>query len=97
MIELKLFQDAEHVAWSPKLLVECIQIIVHESAGKMVPVVRVPSKTAFDYMVRMVPSSLIALTRLQAWCLDAGAGGIIVPHLEKAEELKEVVAACRFP
>ncbi|KAF8143259.1 hypothetical protein K438DRAFT_1994071 [Mycena galopus ATCC 62051] len=29
--------DAEHVAWSPKLLVECIQII-HESGGKMIPV-----------------------------------------------------------
>ncbi|KAJ7853599.1 Pyruvate/Phosphoenolpyruvate kinase-like domain-containing protein [Mycena leptocephala] len=74
--------DAEHVAWSPALLVECIQIIIHESAGKMIPVVRVPSKTAFDYM---------------AWCLDAGAGGIIVPHLETAKEMEEVVAACRFP
>ncbi|KAJ7715710.1 Pyruvate/Phosphoenolpyruvate kinase-like domain-containing protein, partial [Mycena maculata] len=74
--------DAEHVAWSPALLVECIQVIIHESAGKMVPVVRVPSKTSFDYM---------------AWCLDAGAGGIIVPHLETVEEMKEVIAACRFP
>ncbi|KAJ6617596.1 Pyruvate/Phosphoenolpyruvate kinase-like domain-containing protein, partial [Mycena sp. CBHHK59/15] len=74
--------DAEHVAWSQKLLVECIQIIIHESAGKMIPVVRVPSKTAFDYM---------------AWCLDAGAGGIIVPHLETTEEMKEVIGACRFP
>ncbi|KAJ7438625.1 Pyruvate/Phosphoenolpyruvate kinase-like domain-containing protein [Mycena galericulata] len=74
--------DAEHVAWSQDLLIECIQIIIHESGGKMIPVVRVPSKTAFDYM---------------AWCLDAGAGGIIVPHLETVEELNAVVAACRFP
>ncbi|KAJ7489545.1 Pyruvate/Phosphoenolpyruvate kinase-like domain-containing protein [Mycena latifolia] len=74
--------DAEHVAWSQKLLIECIQIIIHESGGKMIPVIRVPSKTAFDYM---------------AWCLDAGAGGIIVPHLETVEEMKEVIAACRFP
>ncbi|KAJ6567678.1 Pyruvate/Phosphoenolpyruvate kinase-like domain-containing protein [Mycena vulgaris] len=74
--------DAEHVAWSPTLLVECIQVIIHESGGKMIPVVRVPSKTAFDYM---------------AWCLDAGAGGIIVPHLETVEEMKEVIATCRFP
>ncbi|KAJ7025536.1 Pyruvate/Phosphoenolpyruvate kinase-like domain-containing protein [Mycena alexandri] len=73
--------DAEHVAWSPTELVECIQVIIHESGGKMIPVVRVPSKTAFDYM---------------AWCLDAGAGGIIVPHLETVEEMKEVIAACRF-
>ncbi|KAJ6469182.1 Pyruvate/Phosphoenolpyruvate kinase-like domain-containing protein [Mycena vitilis] len=73
--------DAEHVAWSATTLIECIQVIVHESAGKMIPVVRVPSKTAFDYM---------------AWCLDAGAGGIIVPHLETVEEMKEVINACRF-
>ncbi|KAJ7445905.1 Pyruvate/Phosphoenolpyruvate kinase-like domain-containing protein [Mycena latifolia] len=74
--------DAEHVAWSQKLLVECIQIIIHESGGTMIPVVRVPSKTAFDYM---------------AWCLDAGAGGLIIPHLDTAEEMKAVIAACRFP
>ncbi|KAJ7139032.1 Pyruvate/Phosphoenolpyruvate kinase-like domain-containing protein [Mycena epipterygia] len=73
--------DAEHVAWSPQLLVECIQIIIHESAGKMVPVVRVPNKTAFDYM---------------AWCLDAGAGGIVIPHMETKDELKAIVSACRF-
>ncbi|KAJ7449245.1 Pyruvate/Phosphoenolpyruvate kinase-like domain-containing protein [Mycena latifolia] len=74
--------DAEHVAWSQKLLVEAIQIINHESHGRMIPIVRVPSKTAFDYM---------------AWSLDAGAGGIIIPHIETAEEVAEVVAACRFP
>ncbi|KAJ6534327.1 Pyruvate/Phosphoenolpyruvate kinase-like domain-containing protein, partial [Mycena capillaripes] len=73
--------DMEHVAWSPQVLVECIQTIVHESGGKMIPVVRVPSKTAFDHM---------------AWCLDAGAGGIIVPHMETVEEMKEVFDACRF-
>ncbi|KAJ7061984.1 Pyruvate/Phosphoenolpyruvate kinase-like domain-containing protein [Mycena amicta] len=74
--------DAEHVAWSTTQLVECIQVIIHESGGKMIPVVRVPSKTSFDYM---------------AWCLDAGAGGLIIPHIETAEEVKEVIAACRFP
>nr|GAT43350.1 2,4-dihydroxyhept-2-ene-1,7-dioic acid aldolase [Mycena chlorophos] len=74
--------DAEHVAWETTLLVECIQIIIHESGGKMIPVVRVPSKTSFDYM---------------AWCLDAGAGGIIVPHIETVEEMHEVINACRFP
>ncbi|KAJ7445904.1 Pyruvate/Phosphoenolpyruvate kinase-like domain-containing protein [Mycena latifolia] len=31
--------DSEHVAWSQKLLVECIQIIIHESGGTMIPVV----------------------------------------------------------
>ncbi|KAJ7465877.1 Pyruvate/Phosphoenolpyruvate kinase-like domain-containing protein, partial [Mycena latifolia] len=70
--------DTEHTPWSPTLLVECIQDIIHESAGRMVPVVRVPSKTS-------------------TWCMDAGAGGIIVPHLETVEEMKAVIAACRFP
>ncbi|KAJ6476830.1 Pyruvate/Phosphoenolpyruvate kinase-like domain-containing protein [Mycena sanguinolenta] len=62
--------DAEHVAWSPKLLVECIQIVIHESAGRQVVV---------------------------AWALDAGAGGIIIPHIETSQEVAEVVKACRFP
>ncbi|KAJ7445906.1 Pyruvate/Phosphoenolpyruvate kinase-like domain-containing protein [Mycena latifolia] len=74
--------DAEHVAWSQTLLVECIQIIIHESGGTMIPVVRVPSKTAFDYM---------------AWCLDAGAGGLIIPHVDTVDEMKAIIAACRFP
>ncbi|KAF8218292.1 Pyruvate/Phosphoenolpyruvate kinase-like domain-containing protein, partial [Mycena galopus ATCC 62051] len=73
--------DAEHVAWAPDMLAECIQIINHESGGKMIPVVRVPSKTSFEYM---------------AWCLDAGAGGIIIPHLDTVEEMKAVISACRF-
>ncbi|KAJ7037856.1 Pyruvate/Phosphoenolpyruvate kinase-like domain-containing protein [Mycena alexandri] len=72
----------EHVPWSPTLLVEAIQVIIHESGGKMIPVVRVPSKSAYDYI---------------AWCLDAGAGGIIVPHVETAEEVAAVAAACRYP
>ncbi|KAJ6546640.1 Pyruvate/Phosphoenolpyruvate kinase-like domain-containing protein, partial [Mycena vulgaris] len=66
---------------SQKLLVECIQIVIHENGGKMIPVIRGPTKTSFDYM---------------AWCLDAGAGGIIVPHLETVEEMKAVIV-CRFP
>jgi 2-keto-3-deoxy-L-rhamnonate aldolase RhmA len=29
--------------------------------------------------------------------MDAGAGGIIAPHLETVKEMKAVIAACRFP
>ncbi|KAJ7248262.1 Pyruvate/Phosphoenolpyruvate kinase-like domain-containing protein [Mycena haematopus] len=78
--------DAEHVAWSQKLLVECIQIIIHESGGRQVPIVRVPSKTAFEHMVSF-----------GAWALDAGAGGIIIPHIETPEQVAAVAGACRFP
>ncbi|KAF7372123.1 2,4-dihydroxyhept-2-ene-1,7-dioic acid aldolase [Mycena venus] len=72
--------DAEHIAWTQKLLVECIQVIIHESGGKMIPIVRVPSSAAYDYMT---------------WSLDAGAAGIIVPHMESAEEMKKVIGSCR--
>ncbi|KAJ7126320.1 Pyruvate/Phosphoenolpyruvate kinase-like domain-containing protein [Mycena epipterygia] len=74
--------DTEHAAWSKKALVEVIQIINHESGGKMIPVVRVPSKTSFEYM---------------AWCLDAGVGGIMIPHIETSEEVAAIIGACRFP
>ncbi|KAJ7255402.1 Pyruvate/Phosphoenolpyruvate kinase-like domain-containing protein, partial [Mycena rebaudengoi] len=72
--------DAEHVAWSQKLLVECIQIIIHESGGKMIPVIN------FEFMPGFRPGGL-----------DAGAGGIIIPHLDTPEEMKAVIGACRFP
>ncbi|KAJ7185565.1 Pyruvate/Phosphoenolpyruvate kinase-like domain-containing protein [Mycena filopes] len=74
--------DTEHVPWSPTLLVDAIQVIIHESGGKTIPVVRVPSKTSMEYI---------------AWCLDAGAGGIIVPHVETEEDVATVAAACRYP
>ncbi|KAF7368929.1 2,4-dihydroxyhept-2-ene-1,7-dioic acid aldolase [Mycena venus] len=53
--------DAEHIAWTQTLLVECIQIIIHESGGKMIPIVRVPSSTAYDYMM-LVPLGSSSLT-----------------------------------
>ncbi|KAF8143512.1 Pyruvate/Phosphoenolpyruvate kinase-like domain-containing protein [Mycena galopus ATCC 62051] len=74
--------DAEHVAWSPKLLVECIQIIIHESGGKMIPVVRVPSTVP---VCSFYGPLLINLE------------GIIIPHIETVEEIKKVIDACRFP
>ncbi|KAF7324899.1 2,4-dihydroxyhept-2-ene-1,7-dioic acid aldolase [Mycena kentingensis (nom. inval.)] len=74
--------DAEHVAWPVSVLVECVQIINHESAGRTVPIVRIPSKGAFEYM---------------AYCLDAGAGGIILPHVDTAEEVAGALEASLFP
>ncbi|KAF7354326.1 2,4-dihydroxyhept-2-ene-1,7-dioic acid aldolase [Mycena venus] len=52
--------DQEHTPCGPDLMMQLIQTINHESRGKTIPVVRVPSKTCFEYM---------------AWCLNAGAGG----------------------
>jgi hypothetical protein len=33
-------------------MMQLIQTVIHESGGKTIPVVRVPSKTSFEYMVR---------------------------------------------
>ncbi|KAF7344181.1 2,4-dihydroxyhept-2-ene-1,7-dioic acid aldolase [Mycena venus] len=74
--------DQEHTPCSPDLLMQLIQTVIHESGGQTIPVVRVPSKTSFEYMV---------------WCLNAGAGGIVVPHVETEAEVEAIVATCRYP
>ncbi|KAJ7125531.1 Pyruvate/Phosphoenolpyruvate kinase-like domain-containing protein [Mycena crocata] len=74
--------DHEHTPFSPDLLVQIIQVIIHESRGKTIPLVRVPSKTSFEYMI---------------WYLNAGAGGIVVPHVETEGEVSAILAACRYP
>ncbi|KAJ7176237.1 hypothetical protein C8R43DRAFT_943031 [Mycena crocata] len=65
----KTVADLDHTGWSVTLMVGCIQVLINESGGKMIP----------------------------AWCLTAGAGGIIVPHLETVDEMKAAIAASRFP
>jgi 4-hydroxy-2-oxoheptanedioate aldolase len=49
--------------------------------ARMLPLVRVPSHDAATI----------------ARVLDAGAGGILVPHVDSADEARDVVAAVRFP
>jgi 2-keto-3-deoxy-L-rhamnonate aldolase RhmA len=51
-----------------------------------------------DRKFHTVPQLIAAyIICIQAWCLDAGAGGIIVPHMETVEEMQDVINACRFP
>ncbi|MCS6877548.1 MAG: aldolase/citrate lyase family protein [Geminicoccaceae bacterium] len=44
-------------------------------------------------LVRVPGADALAAARL----LDGGATGIVVPHVETAEEIRPIVAACRFP
>ncbi|KAJ7220239.1 Pyruvate/Phosphoenolpyruvate kinase-like domain-containing protein, partial [Mycena pura] len=74
--------DQEHTPCAPDLMMQLIQTITHESKGRTIPLVRVPSKTSFEYIV---------------WCLNAGAGGIVVPHVETEAEIAALVAVCRYP
>ncbi|KAF7591673.1 hypothetical protein BBP40_001251 [Aspergillus hancockii] len=72
--------DAQHTPIDPENLVRIIQTINLSSEGKTVAVVRVPS----------------AHSDLLTYALDAGAGGIIFPHIDTPEQAAEAVSKCRY-
>ncbi|KAG8812797.1 hypothetical protein FRC17_001811 [Serendipita sp. 399] len=74
------FIDAEHAPFTPVLLAGLVSTINHYSSSKMIPVVRVPSHE---------PSFI-------STALDAGAAGIIVPHMETREQAQALINECRF-
>jgi 2-keto-3-deoxy-L-rhamnonate aldolase RhmA len=49
--------------------------------------------TGITPLVRVAPGEMAWATRL----LDTGAMGIVFPHIETAEQARQVAAACRFP
>ncbi|KAJ2747336.1 hypothetical protein GGI20_000587 [Coemansia sp. BCRC 34301] len=51
------------------------------SSGTCVPIVRVPSHS---------PEWI-------KWALDAGAHGIIIPHVETPDEMRHIVSLCNYP
>lgn len=66
------------------------------------------SPTTFDTVLQMTRTAdsagIIPLVRVAAndphqilHALDAGGAGIIIPHVNTAEELQQAVAACRYP
>lgn len=75
------FIDAEHTPLSSHLLTEIVRTIHLHSGGSMVPVVRVPANAQ----------------HLIAYALNAGAGAIVMPHVQNAAQARELVKACRFP
>jgi len=72
--------DALHTPIDAENLVRIIHTINFCSEGKTVAVVRVPS----------------AHSDLLTHALDAGAAGIIFPHIDTAEQAAEAVSKCRY-
>ncbi|KAK1139080.1 hypothetical protein N8T08_001326 [Aspergillus melleus] len=75
------FLDAEHSPLNPTLLARLIKTIQYTSNGSMVP------------YVRLAPNmpDLINLVLL------AGAGGIVQPHVQNAEQARQLVNLAKFP
>ncbi|KAJ5219194.1 HpcH/HpaI aldolase/citrate lyase family protein [Penicillium cinerascens] len=75
------FLDAEHAPLNATLLVSLIRTIQYHSNGSMVPFVRIPGCSP----------------ELFNYALGAGAGGVVMPHVQNAKQAEELVRLCRFP
>lgn len=71
----------EHTPLNITLLVGMIRTIQYHSHGTMVPVVRIPGCSP-----ELVPHAL-----------NAGAGGVIMPHVQNAKQAEDLVRLSRFP
>lgn len=56
-------------------------LILGCKAVEITSIVRVPSKKSFDWMLRS---------------LDSGAQGLLIPHVETSQEVKEIVKATKY-
>ncbi|KHN97577.1 HpcH/HpaI aldolase/citrate lyase family protein [Metarhizium album ARSEF 1941] len=75
------FIDAEHTPINATLLVNLIRTIQYHSNGSMVPFVRIPGCSP----------------ELINYALNAGAGGVMMPHIQNAKQAEELVRLARFP
>ncbi|USW58789.1 Putative hpcH/HpaI aldolase/citrate lyase domain, pyruvate kinase-like domain superfamily [Septoria linicola] len=73
--------DAQRSAIDPENLVRLIHTVSFCSEGSSLPVVRVPS----------------AQSDLLTYAVDAGAAGIVFPHIEDDEQARKAVRKCRYP
>ncbi|KAH8760630.1 Pyruvate/Phosphoenolpyruvate kinase-like domain-containing protein [Hyaloscypha sp. PMI_1271] len=73
--------DVEHGMFNRLTLHDAIHAAQHHSEGKSMVIVRVPKHDE------------ISLTT----ALDAGAAGIVIPHCESAEEVKQVLEEAYYP
>ena len=71
----------EHTPLNITLLVSMIRTIQYHSNGTMVPLVRIPGCSP-----ELVPHAL-----------NAGAGGVIMPHVQNAKQANDLVRLSRFP
>ncbi|KAG8407943.1 hypothetical protein J3458_020249 [Metarhizium acridum] len=75
------FIDAEHTPLNATLLVNLVRTIQYHSSGSMVPFVRIPGCSP----------------ELVNYALNAGAGGVVMPHIQNARQAEELVRLARFP
>ncbi|KAI1324626.1 putative 2-dehydro-3-deoxyglucarate aldolase [Xylariaceae sp. FL0255] len=75
------FIDTEHAPLNATLVASLVRTIQQYSGGSMVP------------FVRIAPNSLDLVT----YVLNAGAGGIVLPHVQNASQARALVRASRFP
>ncbi|OCF78245.1 hypothetical protein I204_00182 [Kwoniella mangroviensis CBS 8886] len=69
--------DWEHTPFTPETIVELIKTIQYAGEGRTAVVVRVP---VLDH-------------QYAAWVLDAGASGIIFPHISTVEQAQQAIEA----
>ncbi|KAG6010350.1 hypothetical protein E4U21_006914 [Claviceps maximensis] len=75
------FIDAEHTPLNATLLVSIIRTIQYHSNGSMVPFVRIPACSP----------------ELYNYALNAGAGAVLMPHVQNARQAEQLVRLARFP
>ncbi|KAK8927769.1 hypothetical protein H634G_04988 [Metarhizium anisopliae BRIP 53293] len=75
------FIDAEHTPLNATLLVSLVRTIQYHSNGSMVPFVRIPGCSP----------------ELFNYALNAGAGGVMMPHIQNAKQAEDLVRLARFP
>ncbi|KIY64446.1 Phosphoenolpyruvate/pyruvate domain-containing protein [Cylindrobasidium torrendii FP15055 ss-10] len=73
--------DGEHTPNSATLISDTIQTLRAHSGNQILPLVRLPAHT-HDWA---------------AWALDAGACGIIMPHTETVEQVRDLIDYVKFP
>ncbi len=73
--------DMEHAPYTAEQASNMVHAVVGASAGRCLPLIRVPS-----HGVEWIK-----------WAMDSGAAGIIVPMVETAAQMQEIITAARYP
>lgn len=73
--------DMEHAPLSLLEVSHMVHVVISASAGKCLPIVRLPS-----HGVEWIK-----------WALDCGTPGVVVPMINNAKEMEEVVRRVRYP
>jgi len=73
--------DQEHAPTSPREATHLTHAVIAASGGQCVPIIRAPS-----HGVEWIK-----------WALDSGAGGVIIPMVQSANECEEIIQRAIYP